>query len=428
MGGKWGSALGSAISGACQTLVHQLVERHKVDVNQICGKWGSALHFLINYRDYDEVSLAELFLNAGANVNTLGGHYSTSLGAAVVNGEPGMVDTLLKMGADPNLAWEKSGRGPLFLACRVKNLGYVNKLIEHGADVNGCTKRGSVLQSAVRRCPVAITERLLECGAKINSVTIGPYGTALNAASVAGDLQNVKCLLSHGADITLTGGHLHSALQAAASNSKLPLIRLLLKHAADVNATGGRYKTALQAACTAGRIKTAKLLLMSGADPNITGGRNGNALQAACISGNATLVRLLLSYGADPKPIGGWFGTALGAAVLTRNMEITKILLAENIGPDILGEKILHIKESAWDGNKNFLREVLADDESLKEFDPDDIILPEDNEGKESPAPRKELLKIVTCPGPSLEPVNEEITAGPSPIGFGSNSLLVAEG
>jgi ankyrin repeat protein len=393
----------------------------------MCGKWGSALHFLINYREYDEVNLAKLFLDAGANVNAIGGCYSTPLGAAVVNGEPGMVDTLLERGADPNLVWEKSGRFPLLLACRVKNPGYVNKLIKHGADVNGCTIRGSILQSAARGVPVEITERLIECGAKVNAVTIGPYGTALNAASAVGDLKNVKCLLNHGADITLTGGNFHSALQAAAFKSKLSVIRLLLKHGADVNATGGRYKTALQAACAAGRIKTAKLLLMNGADPNITGGQNGNALQAACIFGNAKLVRLLLSYGADPKLIGGWFGTALGAAVLTRNAAITKVLLAENIGTDLLEEKISHIEKGVWEGNKKFLDDVLADDEPLEAFDPDEIVLPEENEDEKSPATKKEPLKIVTAPGPSLEPVNGELTAGPSPIGFGSNSLLVAE-
>lgn len=375
------------------------------------------------------MNLAQLFIDAGANVNAVGGRYSTPLGAAVAEGERGMVETLLQRGADPNLVFETSGRSPLYLACRVKNLGYVNKLIEHGANVNGCTKRGSVLQSAVRNGPVAVTERLIECGAEVNAITRGLFGTALNAAAVAGDLDNVRCLLDHGADVGLTGGHFHSVLQAAAGKSKVPLIRLLLKNGADVNVAGGRYKTALQAACAAGRVKTAKLLLMSGSNPNITGGRCGNALQAACIYGFAKLVRLLLSYGADPKLAGGWYSSALGAAVQRRNLDIAKVLLAEGITTDMIGEKKTHFRDSVWSGNKEFIDEVLADEKALEPFNADEITLPEEKEVEKSPKPKSATLKIVTLNHPSLERVNGETTAGPSPspTGYGLKFMLAPE-
>ena len=407
-----------------------MVERHKVDVNQVCGKHGTALHFLINNRSYDEVNLVELFLEAGANINAVGGYYSTPLGSAVVEGEPGMVENLLKRGADPNLVWEKSGRSPLWLACRQKNLDYANKLIEYGADVNGCTKRGSVLQASARGKSVAITERLLECGAKVNAITQGPYATALNAAALAGDFDNVKVLLDHGADVKITGGNFHSVLQFAAFKSKIPLIRLLLKSGAEPNSIGGRYKTALQAACAAGRIKTAKLLLLNGADPNIRGGQNGSALQAACIYGDANLVRLLLSYGADPKLAGGWYTSALGAAVLRRRSEVVKALFAEGgVDTGIIGVKSPHIKESVWNGNKVFLDTVLADEEALEPFSADNITLPEEKEDQSRPNAASASLKINTSGHALLDCVNAEMTAipSPSPIGFGPHSMFEPE-
>jgi ankyrin repeat protein len=368
-----------------------------------------------------------LFLDSGANINAVGGFYSTPLGSAVAEGEPGMVENLLEKGADPNLVWDKSGRSPLWLACRSKNLDYVNKLIEHGADVNGCTYRGSVLQASARGRSVEITEKLIGCGAQVNAVTAGPYATALNAAALAGDFDNLKLLLDHGADVTLTGGTFHSVLQFAAFKSKVPLIRLLLKHGAAVDLPGGKYKTPLQAACAAGRIKTAKLLLLSGANPNIVGGRNGSALQAACIYGDANLVRLLLSYGADPKLAGGWYTSALGAAVLRRKSEVAKALFAEEgISVESIGGKKPHIKESVWNGNQEFIDNVLADEEPLEPFNADSILLPEEKNEETKPSAAPAPLKIVTLGHRSLDRVGGAIPS-PSPIGFGPHSMLVPE-
>ncbi|TVY83746.1 Ankyrin repeat domain-containing protein [Lachnellula suecica] len=385
-GGVWGSALGSAIGGACHTLVHQFVRRHKVNVNQSCGKWGSPLHFIIYQRSYDEEALVDLFLDANADVNALGGCYSTPLGAAVAEGEEGVFERLLEMGADPNLVDEKYARDPLFLACQEQKGSYVDQLIEKGADVNAYTKRGSVLQSAAfnsnsEEGGLNILEKLISHGAGVNAITKGPYGTTLNAATVGGDFGTVKWLLEHGVDINLIGGHFGSALQASASNASLKISRLLFKHGANVNGISGRYRTALQAACAAGDIYTAKLLLNHGADPNIKGGRYGTALQAACVAQNTDLVRLLLARGADPKITGGRYGNAFTAAVMMGEYEVVKILLAEEgVNKDMLGERKGHYKDHMWEGCEEFIDEVLADEEPLEEFQEDLIEVPDESE------------------------------------------------
>lgn len=385
--GMWGSALGSAISGSCHTLVHQLVRRHMVNVNQGCGKWGSPLHFIIYQRSYDEEKLIDLFLDHGADVNALGGCYSTPLGAAVVEGEDGVFEKLMGKGADPNLTVDKFGRGPLFLACQEQKQKYVNQLIEKGADVSACTKRGSVLQSASfnsngEQSSFRILEKLISSGAELNAVTKGPHGTALHAAAVINRLTTIKWLLDHGADIKLKGGHFGSVLQAASANSSTAVNQLLIERGADVNQVGGRYKTALQAACAAGDARTAKLLLNHGADPNIKGGKYGTALQAACVAMNTWLVRFLLARGADPTISGGWYGNAFRAAVMRGDDEVAKILLAEKgVSREMLGERKSHYKEYMWEGCDEFIDEVLADEEPLDPFDENEIDIPDESEG-----------------------------------------------
>jgi len=108
-GGKWGTALGSAISGACHTLLQQFVKTHMVDVNQPCGKWGTHLHFVIDQRDCDEEELVKIFLEAGADINAVGGRWSTPLGEAVIAGEGDVVENLLKMGGNRNLVDDRCG-------------------------------------------------------------------------------------------------------------------------------------------------------------------------------------------------------------------------------------------------------------------------------------------------------------------------------
>lgn len=377
-GGRWGTALGSALSGACHTLVQQFVVRHKVDVNQVCGRWGPAIHFLIEKRAYDEEELVQLFLNSGADVNALGGRYGTPLGAAIVDGEPGLVEDLLKRGADPNLEYEKAKVNPLWLACRNSQVDYTKLLIQHGANIHACVPfRGTALQAAARDGSELCIRMLLDAGADINAQTPSLHGTAISAAVFSNYKNTVQFLISKGADVTRTAGRYHSALQVAALKADIALLRFLIKQGAKVNEAGGRHWTPLHAACSAGRAKVAKILLMNGADPNIVGGKYGTALQAACTNGKLKLVRLLLSYGADPKIRGGQFGSALTAAALRGDVPIVNVLLAEEgVVVDMLGEKKHHFKPKSWAETSAVIEAALADKTPLDPFDVDSIKLP----------------------------------------------------
>ncbi|KAJ6088396.1 hypothetical protein N7486_009657 [Penicillium sp. IBT 16267x] len=92
-----------------------------------------------------------------------------------------------------------------------------------------------------------IVQKLLEHGADVNAQG-GYHRNALQAASFQGHHKTVQMLLEHGADVNSQGGRYGNALQAASFQAHHKIVQMLLEHGADVNAQGGYYVNALQAA------------------------------------------------------------------------------------------------------------------------------------------------------------------------------------
>jgi ankyrin repeat protein len=380
LGGKWGSALGSALSGACHTLLHQFVEIHGVDVNQPCGKWGRPLHFCITVRGSDDIEeLVTLFLEAGADPNGIGGRYGTPLGAAVAFNQFQLAEQLIDKGAISTVTAEKKKRSALHIACIKKSLMAVHFLIERGADINKYSASDAILQTACQVGDAAIISKLISHGADIHAVHQGRYGTALHAATISGSTTAVEFLLSQSADATLSDGCFGSVLQAAAFKSPIYVVKLLLDHKADPNHVGGRYKTALQAASAAGRENVVRLLLRYGADVSITGGKCGSALHAACAAGRTMIVRLLLARGADPNLVSGRYGSVLSAAALNRRIEVLRVLLHEaKVDPRTLGQHKAHFSRKRWPLAAELVDLARNTPDQLQVPDPESLKLVED--------------------------------------------------
>ena len=80
----------------------------------------------------------------------------------------------------------------------------------------------------------------------------GCYGSALQAAAVAGHDTIVRLLLKHGADVNAQGGYCGNALQAAVESDHEAI--LLIEKCANIK--GGVYGGALWAAVAHGRDAT----------------------------------------------------------------------------------------------------------------------------------------------------------------------------
>ncbi|KAJ5919300.1 hypothetical protein N7466_010243 [Penicillium verhagenii] len=327
-----GDALQKASSGGYRSVV-ELFLGAGADVNTQGGRYGTALQAAASF---GRTEIVRLLLNAHANVNAQGGHYGNALQAAVYYENLEIVRLLLDAHADINAQGGEFGNA-LQAAASSGSTEIVHLLLDAHAEVNAQGGYyGSALQAAAWEGSSEIVRLLLNAHADVNTQG-GKYGNALLAAIQQRNLEIVHLLLDAHADVNTQGGYYGNALQAAVCEGSSEIVHLLLNAHADTNAQGGFYGNALQAAISSGKTKIVSLLLNAHADVNTQGGHYGNALQAATWNGNFEIVRLLLDAHADVNAQGGYYGNALQAATQKRSSEIVCLLLDAHADVNVQG-------------------------------------------------------------------------------------------
>ncbi len=125
---------------------------------------GSAIRAAV---ERDDVKVAKILLQAGANPNEKG-PYGQSLALAAVD-KPGtaLLEALIGAGADVNVGNDYRVT-PLMAAAEQVKKGAVDLLLAHGANVNARTPSGgTALQVAVLRGSVEIVKALIAAGADV---------------------------------------------------------------------------------------------------------------------------------------------------------------------------------------------------------------------------------------------------------------------
>jgi uncharacterized protein len=122
----------------------------------------------------------------------------------------------------------------------------------------------------------------------------------LMKAAESGDAQEVRRLITAGADVNFTTEHGFRPLLMAVYYAHHDAARILLVHGADVNYAGFSEGTALIFAAGSGHTELVSLLLGAGADVNLALPRGGEtALHVAIFSDRTEVVQLLIQAGAD---------------------------------------------------------------------------------------------------------------------------------
>ena len=134
---------------------------------------------------------------------------------------------------------------------------------------------------------------------------------SLHQATVSGDIERVKELLTKGADINLKNRQGWTSLHAAVWNQKQEIAKLLIEKGADVNVKDRSSRTALQFAADTGQKEIVELLLAKKADVNTVSARAENALTLAKKKGHKEIADLLVQHGATEPDLEALRGDRL---------------------------------------------------------------------------------------------------------------------
>jgi ankyrin repeat protein len=195
----------------------------------------TALHWAT---DHDDLVMAKLLVQSGANVKAANRYGVTPIYSAAVNGNAAMLELLLDAGADVNAALPE-GETVLMTAARTGKVAAVKLLLTRGANVNVKEnwKQQTALMWAAHEGNTETITLLLEAGANVSDRSLFGW-TPLLFASRQGQIAAIDALLAGGANINETLPDGTSALVSAVQSLNYEAAATLLAHGIDPNASG----------------------------------------------------------------------------------------------------------------------------------------------------------------------------------------------
>ena len=257
------------------------------------------------------VSLVDKLIEAGGNggAGWKGVSGCTLLHAAAVGGNEGVVFSLIKAGAQPDVNVvlpAPNTLSPLYLAAERGHGAAARLFVMAGADVNfRNTEEGfTVLHAAILAGREELANELVMCGADVTARTSLEY-SPLHLAAQEGLDGVVRALLLKGAEKDAVNSEGDTALMCACGsvsmgNPKLALVNTLLAAGVDVNARRpADGSSALHWASEKGLVPFLQSLLREGADLDARDSHGCSALHGAAGEDQAGAVDALTERGAD---------------------------------------------------------------------------------------------------------------------------------
>lgn len=284
-------------------------------------------------RDFVQRLLNDLY----ADVNCTDSKGRSALHLACSTGNVCIVKLLVGRGASVN-QWDFAKKiTPLHCACNACSVECVKILLNNKVQVNAGIERRSALHIAVEKNAINVVELLLKNGANPNTPQVYTE-TPLHTAAALGNIECMRLLLSHGADVRSQFGKKRmTALHLAAEDDYSECVKLLLKHGADVNARNFDGKTPLHLACLSQCAETVEILILNGADVNATYTEGRTALHAAIVKESKSLdcTKNLLHAGAEVNRADKYGYTPLHIAALNESGACAFLLIGKQ--SDLVG-------------------------------------------------------------------------------------------
>uniref|UniRef100_A0A8C9XY52 Ankyrin 1 n=1 Tax=Sander lucioperca TaxID=283035 RepID=A0A8C9XY52_SANLU len=245
---------------------------------------------------YENLNVAQLLLNRGANVNFTPKNGITPLHIAARRGNVIMVRLLLDRGAQID-AKTKDELTPLHCAARNGHVRIIEILLDHGAPIQAKTKNGlSPIHMAAQGDHMDCVKQLLQYNAEIDDITLD-HLTPLHVAAHCGHHRMAKVLLDKAAKPNSRALNGFTPLHIACKKNHMRVMDLLLKHSASIEAVTEKGFTPLHVASKYGKVDVAELF--KGGSPH-SAARNGyTALHIASKQNQVEVANSLLQYGAS---------------------------------------------------------------------------------------------------------------------------------
>ena len=145
-------------------------------------------------------------------------------------------------------------------------------------------------------------------------------------ASLIGNLDALKFLISIGVNIDYQSKESKTALMIASKNGHKEIVKYLLSAKANVNSVDNRAQSALILASENNDIAIVQLLLEAKANPNHQRNNGNTSLHIACYREYEELAILLIGFGADPLIKNSESDTPFFSSVRRNMMKIVKLI------------------------------------------------------------------------------------------------------
>jgi hypothetical protein len=267
------------------------------DVNTVNDSGRTALT-LSALQGRNSIEIIRLLVSRGADLNAGTEQNISALGEACWNGRPETVKLLVKLGADTNVC-NRSGRSVKAWAAASGHPGLLELIFDKSAQEKvDAESLGQLLLEAAKGDDPGAVKSCLDKDANIHARDAQAYTALMYAARKS--LKVVKMLLQHGARLESRSKSGDSAITLAAGSHNPHIVKFLLARGAKAQPPKEFGISALRNAVTNGSLPVTKVLLESRDTVVDYLCHNGNtALMIAAGCGKPEPAALLLEHGAD---------------------------------------------------------------------------------------------------------------------------------
>ncbi|CAG5136562.1 unnamed protein product [Candidula unifasciata] len=316
------SAFQSAVKNNDSTRLRYLVENFRVEISRAFSAI-SLNNFMISASHSGYIDIIGILLDAGVNVNCVSTAKKTPL---MVAENVEVINFLVHKGADVCMNSTKHDwmYSPLSYVLSKNNYHYdytetvkiVEALLKHGAPVNEDSPSGSPLMNAIlSEANLNIVKLLLDHGADL-SVRDSKGNTVLLIAAENESTENINYLLQHREVREIINVRNHQGLTALMISTRKfnhPAVKALIDHGADVNIKDVAGNTALLLAVYWHRqsLETLTTLIDADSDVNCQNGSGHSPLMLTALASWTDALILLVDSGAEVNAVSGKNETAL---------------------------------------------------------------------------------------------------------------------